>query len=68
MPGPLDGRVERVGAVGIARFDRGSSPQRVVGGARIARSPFDTRVDTDLPEDVDQNAGLAERDGVVAVS
>jgi hypothetical protein len=64
---PLGYRVERVRAVRVARLDRGLPAERVVRRARVASAPFDSRVDPDLTDDVEDDTGPAKRDGVVPV-
>ena len=66
-PVPLDGGVEGVVRIGVARLDGRLAAQRVVRRAREAGAPFGARVDAALPDRVDDRGALEEHHGVVAV-
>jgi hypothetical protein len=64
---PLDGGIEGVGAVAVARGHRALAPQGVVGGRGEPAAPLGAGVGADLADDVDPRAALDQRHRVVAV-
>ena len=62
---PLHGRIERVGAVGVAGGDGALAAQRVVGGRGQAGAPLDRRPEADLADRVQALlSGSTATDGV----
>jgi hypothetical protein len=64
---PLDGGVEGIGRHGVAGLDRALAAQGVVGGAGQPAAPLRARIDPELADRVDDDAGPLEHDRVVAV-
>ncbi len=64
---PLQGGVERVRAVCVARADTGLAPQGVVRRARQTCAPFRAGVEADLADHINDRGAFAQHDCIVAV-
>jgi len=64
---PLDRRIEGVHTVRVTHLDRGRAAQGVVGRARETRPPLGSRIEADLPHDVEHGRAMPEHHRVVPV-